>query len=83
VAGQYLGGRDLAEQPIVVGVGPDPEPDEPVVYLDGKGPVSAPDPGGPDCARLLEAQRWMPRILLEALERLVGEPLNLGRQGPV
>ena len=73
----------LAEQPIVVGVGPDPEPDEPVLYLDGEGSMSAPDPSGPNCAGLLEAQRGMPRILPEALERLVCEPLNLRWQGPV
>jgi hypothetical protein len=73
----------LAEQSIVVGVGSDPEPDEAVLYLDGEGSMSAPDPRGPNRTRLLEAQRRMPRILLEALERLVREPLNLGWQGPI
>jgi hypothetical protein len=78
-----LTGRGLAEQSIVVGVGSDPEPDEPILYLDGEGSMSAPDPSGPNRASLLEAQRWMPRILLEALERLVREPLDLGWQSPV
>jgi hypothetical protein len=46
--------RLLAEQPIVVRVGTDPEPDEVVRRLDRQGTVAGPDPSRPEAADLLE-----------------------------
>ena len=55
----------------------DPEPDEPVINLDREGAMTASYPRRPDSPRFLEAQRGMPRVLLEALEGLIGKLLNL------
>jgi len=72
-----------AEQPIVFGVAPDPEPDESVVDLDRERAVAAPYPRRPDVSRLLEPKGRVPRILLEPIESLVGESLDLWREVPI
>jgi hypothetical protein len=58
-------------------VAPDPEPDEAINDLDRKGAVAAPYPRRPDGSCFLEPEGRVTRILLEALEGLIGEPLNL------
>ena len=75
--------RLLAKQPIVVCMGTDPEPHEPVCRFDGESAVMSPDPSRPEAADLLEVKRRMPRILFEPRVRLIGEIPNLGRQGPI
>ena len=69
-----------AEQSVIFGVAPDPEPDETVINLDRKGAVPAPYPHRPDVFGLLEPKGRVPRILLEALESMIGEPLDLWRE---
>jgi len=72
-----------AEQSVVFGVAPDPEPDEPVVHLDGQGAVAAAYPRRPDVSGLLEPKGRVPRVLLEALESLIGESLDLRQKVPI
>jgi len=48
--------RLLAKQAIVVGMAPDPEPDESVGGVDGQGSVVAADPRGPEPADFLEVK---------------------------
>jgi hypothetical protein len=57
--------RLLAKQPVVICMAADPEPDKTVDGLDGKGPIVASDPGGPEAADFLEMKRRMMRILFE------------------
>ena len=68
--------RLLAKQPVVVGMGADPEPHEPVGRFDGEGAVVTPDSGRPEAADLLEVKRGMTRVLLQSRVRLVGELLD-------
>ncbi len=44
---------------------------------------SAPYPRRPDVSGLLEPKGRMTRILLEALERLIGKPLDLWGEVPI
>lgn len=48
--------RLLAKQTIVVGMAANPEPDEPVWFLDGQGSVVGPDPRRPEPANFLEVE---------------------------
>ena len=73
----------LAEQVVVVGMGADPEPHEVVRGLDGQGAILAPNPGRPEAPNLLEMERRVTWVLLEARVRCVRELLDLLRQGPV
>jgi len=75
--------RSLGKQPIVVGMAANPEPDEPVCHFDCESAVASSDPSGPEPADLLEVKCGMPRIMLQAGVRLIGEIPNLGRQGSV
>jgi hypothetical protein len=75
--------RLSAKQTIVVGMAANPEPDEAVERVDGQGSVVRADPGRPEAADLLEVNRRMPGILLQARVGLIGEIAYLGRQGPV
>jgi len=67
----------LAKQPIVAGMGADPEPYEPAARFDGKGAVVSPDPDRPEAADLLEVERRMTRVLLQPRVRLIGEVLDM------
>lgn len=69
--------RMLAKQPIVVSVGTDPEPYEPLGRFDGKGAMVNPNPGRPEAAHLLEMKRRMTRVLLQPRVRLVREVLDM------
>ena len=71
--------RFLTKQPIVVCMGADPKPDEPVCRFDRQFAVVSPDPSRPEAADLLEVKRWMLRILLQTRVRLIGEMLDLRR----
>ena len=64
-------------------MGADPEPYEPVERFDGKGAVVSPDPGRPEAADFLEMERRMTRVLFQPRVRLIGEALDMWRQGPV
>lgn len=72
--------RALAEDPVVIGVVSDPEPDEAVFRLDGQCPVVGSDACGPVGADLLQADRRMMGICLEQGKCFIGELLNLGGQ---
>jgi hypothetical protein len=60
-------------------VAANPEPDEAVRRFDSQGPVVGADASRPESADLLEVKGWMPGILLQLRERLVGASANLGR----
>src|SRR5438046_10059627 len=72
-----------AKHPIVVGMAANPESDEPVRCFDREGAIVSADAGRPEAAYLLEVKRRVPRILLEARVRLIGELLNRRRQSSV
>src|SRR3989442_15923238 len=65
-----------AKHPIVVGIAANPEPDEPVRCFGREGAIVRADAGRPEAAYLLEVKRRVPRILLEARVRLLGELLT-------
>jgi hypothetical protein len=69
--------RWLAEQPVVVCMGADPEPYKPVRRFDREGTVVSPDPSRPEAADLLEVKRRVARILFQTRVRLIGELLDL------
>ena len=73
----------LAEQPIVVGMASNPEPDEPIWHFDGQRAVAGADPCRPEAADFLEMKGWMPGILLQPHVRLIGEILHVRRQGAI
>jgi hypothetical protein len=52
----------LREEPVVVVVASDPEPDAGAVVLGGEGAVVKTDPGRPNSADPLEVKRWVARI---------------------
>ena len=72
-----------AEQPIVVGVAADPEPDDPIGRFGAVCPIVHADASRPELPYLLEAKRGMPGIPFQKFERAIGEIPNLGRQGPI
>lgn len=67
----------FAKQSIVVGMAADPEPHEAVRRLDCERAVVTSDASGPEASNLLELQRGITGILLEALVCLIGEFLHL------
>jgi hypothetical protein len=69
----------LAKQPIVVGMTANPEPDQPIGGVDGERAVVRSDTGRPEPADLLEVKGRVPRILLQASVRLIGEIPDLLR----
>jgi hypothetical protein len=73
----------LAEQSIVVRMGADPEPYEPVCRFDREGVVVSSDASGPEATDLLEVERGVPRGLFQARVRLIGKLLDFRRQEPV
>ena len=68
----------LTKQPIVVGMAANPEPDEPVCRFDCESAVVSSDPSRPEPAALLEVKCGMPRVLLQARVRLIGESRTAG-----
>ena len=73
----------LAKQPIVVGMTANPEPNQPVRRFDREGAIVSADTSRPEPADLLEVERGVPRILLQASVRLIREIPNLLRQRSV
>jgi hypothetical protein len=67
----------LSEQPIVIRMGADPVPDEPVLRLDCKGAVVTPHSRRPEPADLLEVERRVTGVFLQSRVRLIGEVLNM------
>ena len=68
----------LTKQPIVVGMAANPEPDEPVCRFDCESAVVSSDPSRPEPAALLEVKCGVPRVLLQARVRLIGESRAAG-----
>ena len=69
--------RMLAEQPIVVRMGADPEPYESVGRFDCKRAVVSPHSHRPEAADLLEVERRVARVVLQPRVRLIGEVLDM------
>ena len=72
-----------AEQLIVVSVGADPEPDEPVSAFHCDCAIAASHARRPETPDFLEMKRWILRILLEMLVGLIRELAGVLRQRPV
>ena len=63
----------LAEQLVVLSMGPDPEPHQTVGRFHGKRSMMRTYTGRPEAPNLLDAKRWMPRISLQVRERSLRE----------
>ena len=74
------GAGGLAEQPVVVGVGADPEPHEPVSSVYRQCAMMTADPRGPETPQGLEMRPWMTWVPLETLEGFIRELLDVLRQ---
>lgn len=61
----------------------DPEPHEPIVDFDGERSVMAADSDRPQSAHLLEMERRVSRVALEAFVGLVGDDPNVSRKRAV
>lgn len=72
-----------ANQPIVVSVAADPEPDEFIIRRHAESAVPTAHPYGPESAHLLQVKRGVRRVGLEKLKVLVGRSANRARQGSV
>ena len=57
----------------------DPEPEEVLILLDGKGAMAKAHSGRPETVDLLEMYGRMPRILLHQRKNGMGQLLNTGR----
>lgn len=66
----------LADQSVVAGMGSDPKPHEAVSRLDRESTMTTADSDGPEAANLLEMQRRVPWVVLEANESFVRELLD-------
>ncbi len=64
------------DEPVVVGVAADPEPQDAVVNFHAQCPVGQPDAGGSEAANLLEVQRRVLRIAFQESEILIGKFLD-------
>src|SRR5262249_5277137 len=53
----------VPEQPVVLGVRPDPEPDQIGPIFDRQRPIMQADPNRPEATDLLQMERGMPRVL--------------------
>lgn len=73
----------LTEQPVVLGVGPDPEPHQAVSRLHSESPMVGPDAGRPKATDLLEVERRIPRIALRMIEGVIGRLAHTPRQSTV
>lgn len=71
--------RSLIKQPVVIGMGADPKPHEPVFRFHGQGAVVGSNPSRPEATDLFEVERRVPRVLLQARVCLVGEALDIRR----
>lgn len=65
-----------AQQPVVVGVGADPEPKAVIVPPDAERAMMEADTGRPEAADALETKRGMMRVILQEREVLVRQPPN-------
>jgi len=59
---------ESADQPVVFGVGADPEPDEISVLFDCQGPVLPADSHRPQTVHFFEMQRRVPEIFFQEIE---------------
>ena len=70
-----------ANEPIVIGVRADPEPQVAAICFDRECTVTKSNPHGPVTSDLLELQGWVPRVVLEKLEIAISQSLHRARQG--
>ncbi len=61
----------LANQSVILCMGPNPKPDDAVRRIDSKRTIVKPDSGGPEPAHLLETQRWMLGIRFQQLKSTI------------
>ena len=66
-----------SDEPIVLIVSPNPEPNQIAVLLDCERPMVQSDAHGPEPARFLEVQRRMARVTLQQFIILIRQPLHL------
>jgi hypothetical protein len=73
--------RLLAKQAIVVGMAPNPEPDDSIRGVDSQSSVVGADAHRPEPTDFLEVKCRMPGILLQARVGVIGKIAYLGWQG--
>ena len=73
----------LADELVVLGMRPDPEPHQPVIDLDRQGAMMTSGSHRPEATGLLEMERWVAWIALETLVRSIGDVANALRQGAI
>lgn len=78
--GSTAASRLAPEEQVILGVAPDPEPNDLVFTLGGKRPMVKSDTRRPDPADALEVERRVPRVIDEKFVAPVGKPLDLFRQ---
>jgi hypothetical protein len=71
----------MPEQPVVLGVRPDPEPDQIGPIFDRHRSIMQTDADRPEATDPLQVQRGMARVLAKQLITGVGQPLGLDRVG--
>ena len=69
-----------ANDPHILVVATDPDPEEILSFFDGNSSVGAPHPNRPIVVDLLEVKRRVSRTILEQLEVSLRSPLNCFRQ---
>lgn len=70
----------LAEKLVVLRVGVDPEPNQPVGRFNGECPMMRTNAGRPEATHLPHAKRRMPQISFHVRKRLVRKLPHRGRQ---
>lgn len=76
-------GATSAQNPVVLPMRADPEPEHTVGNIDSQGSIGDSDPDGSVLTNLLEAKRWMLRVFLQKSETLVGQILDGWRERPI
>ncbi len=74
---------ETSDDLVVIGVVPDPEPEQSLRNFDRQGPMKEPDTRRMELADLLQAESWMPGIRLQEHEVLVGKFTDGFRQGTI
>ena len=72
-----------ADEPVVYGVGPYPEPHHDVFMFHSKRPVMQADPNGPKASQPLEVQRRMLRVSSQQLVGFVGQAADIVGKLPI
>ena len=72
-----------ADHGVIFGVGPDPEPEDPIWDLHPDRAMTEAHPHRPEGPHLLEMERGVARIGFQQGKRFIGEVLNDGREGVI